>query len=359
MAMKQPIARRDSCCTISLSVSSNACAEICGAIMERVKMKKRRLGHSDLEISSFVFGGNVIGWTVDEATAFTLLDAFVAAGFNAIDTADSYSQWVPGHVGGESETIIGKWLKRGGNRDKVMIFTKVGWDRGPGQKGLSRDYILRSAENSLRRLQTDTIDLYQSHVDDAETPQEETLRAYADLIAQGKVRFIGASNHKAGRLASALAVSKKLGLPRYQSLQPNYNLYEREEYETQLEPVCVKEGLGVINYYPLGGGFLSGKYRKEADMANKARARSVKKYLNERGMRILDALDEIAKRTNAAPAMVSLAWLLARPSITAPIVSVTNLNQLEDVVASAELKLDRSSIELLNQASAYAASSAD
>jgi aryl-alcohol dehydrogenase-like predicted oxidoreductase len=217
---------------------------------------------------------------------------------------------------------------------------------------------VRSAENSLSRLQTDYIDLYQSHVDDAETPQEETLRAYADLIQQGKVRFIGASNHKAGRLASALDASAKLGLPKYQSLQPNYNLYDREEYETTLEPVCDKHGLGVINYFPLGGGFLSGKYRSEADLADKARARTVKKYLNERGLKILDALDEVAKRTNATPAKVSLAWLLARPSITAPIVSVTNLKQLDDVVASASLKLDQASIDLLNQASAYVASAA-
>jgi aryl-alcohol dehydrogenase-like predicted oxidoreductase len=321
-------------------------------------MRKRKLGHSDLKISPFVFGGNVLGWTADEATSFTLLDAFAAAGFNAIDTADSYSQWVPGHVGGESETIIGKWLKRSGNRGKVMVFTKVGWDRGPGQKGLSRDYILRSAENSLRRLQVDTIDLYQSHVDDPDTPQEETLRAYADLATQGKVRFIGASNHKAGRLSSALEISRKFGLPSYQSLQPNYNLYEREEFETQLEPVCAKEGLGVINYFPLGGGFLAGKYRTEADLEGKPRARNAKKYMNERGMKILGALDEVANRLNATPAKVSLAWLLTRPSITAPIVSATNLKQLQDIIASAELKLDPSSIDLLNKASTYAASTA-
>lgn len=321
-------------------------------------MKKRKLGNSSLEISPFVFGGNVIGWTADEPTTFTLLDAFIAAGFNAIDTADSYSQWAPGHVGGESETIIGKWVKRSGNRDKIILMTKVGWELGPARKGLSRAYILKSADDSLRRLQTDYIDLYQSHLDDQNTPQEETLRAYADLIAQGKVRFIGASNHKGNRLAAALEVSKKFGLPRYESLQPNYNLYDREEYESNLEPVCVKEGLGVINYYPLGGGFLSGKYRSEADTANSARGRNVKKYLNERGMKILKALDEVAKRSNATPAKVALAWLLARPSITAPIVSATNLSQLNDLIAAVELKLDPSAIELLNQASAYGASSA-
>jgi len=261
-------------------------------------------------------------------------------------------------VGGESEAIIGKWLKRSGNRDNVVVMTKVGWEMGPEQKGLSRAHILRSAEDSLRRLQTDRIDLYQSHVDDLETPQEETLRAYADLVSQGKVRFIGASNHKSERLASALDVSKTLGLPRYQSLQPNYNLYDRADYESQLEPVCEKENLGVINYFPLGGGFLSGKYRTVADTANKARARNVTKYLNERGFRILNALDAVAKLSNATPARVSLAWLLARPSITAPIVSATNPRQLEDLIAAVELKLDPASIEMLNQASAYAASSA-
>jgi len=326
--------------------------------MGRIEMKKRKLGRSGLEIAPLVFGGNVFGWTVDEPSAFTLLDAFIAAGFNAIDTADSYSRWVPGHVGGESETIIGKWLKRSGNRDKVVVLTKVGWEMGPEQKGLSRAHILRSAEDSLRRLQTDHIDLYQSHADDQETPQEETLRAYADLVAQGKVRFIGASNHKGERLASALEVSRKLGMPRYESLQPNYNLYDRADYESQLEPVCEKEGLGVINYFPLGGGFLSGKYRTVADTANKARARNVTKYLNERGFRILDALDAVAKIANATPARVSLAWLLARPSITAPIVSATNTKQLDDLIAAVELKLDQASIEALNQASAYAASSA-
>ena len=321
-------------------------------------MKKRKLGRSGLEISPLVFGGNVLGWTVDEATAFTLLDAFIAAGFNAVDTADSYSHWVPGHVGGESETILGKWMKRSGNRDKVVLATKVGWELSPERKGLSRTYILSSVEGSLRRLQTDYIDLYQSHVDDQNTPQEETLRAYADLVVQGKVRFIGASNHKGARLASAIEISKKLGLPAYQSLQPNYNLYDRVDFETDLEPVCQKEGLGVINYFPLGGGFLSGKYRTEADLTGKPRARNVKKYMNERGLKILDALDEVAKRLNATPAKVSLAWLLARPSITAPIVSSTSLHQLNDLIAAVELKLDPSSIELLNNASAYAASSA-
>jgi aryl-alcohol dehydrogenase-like predicted oxidoreductase len=315
-------------------------------------MNKRKLGNSGLEISPLVFGGNVFGWTADEPATFKLLDAFLAAGFNSIDTADTYSRWAPGHSGGESETILGKWIRQRGNREKVIVATKVGSEMGPGRKGLSKSHILREAEESLRRLQTDYIDLYQSHIDDAGTPLEETLRAYAELIQQGKVRAIGASNYKADRLAAALEISKKAGLPSYASLQPNYSLCERVDYEAALEPLCQKEGLGVINYFPLAAGFLSGKYRLEADVANSARAGTVKKYLNERGFRILAALDEVAKKYNATPARVSLAWLLARPSITAPIVSATNLDQLNDVIASVELNLDHSSIEILNAASA-------
>ena len=313
-------------------------------------MNKRKLGNSGLEISPLVFGGNVFGWTLDEAGSFKLLSAFVAAGFNAVDTADVYSKWVPGHTGGESETIIGNWMKRSQNRDKVIIATKVGMEMGPGKKGLSKSHILRSAEDSLRRLQTDYIDLYQSHADDAETPFEETFGAYAELIQQGKVRAIGASNYKADRLAAALAVSKQSGLPRYESLQPNYNLYDRADYEAALEPLCQKEGLGVINYFPLAGGFLTGKYRSEADLAGSARGQFVKKHLNERGFKILQTLDQVAQKFNATPARVSLAWLLARPSITAPIVSATTLEQLKDLVASVELKLDQASIQVLNQA---------
>ena len=315
-------------------------------------MNRRKLGNSGLEISPLVFGGNVFGWTADEASSFKLLDAFVAAGFNAIDTADVYSKWAPGHLGGESETILGKWLKRSGNRDKVIVATKVGMEMGPGKKGLSRSYILRAAEDSLQRLQTDYIDLYQSHIDDADTAIEETLGAYADLIAQGKVRAIGASNYTADRFAAALEISKKTGLPRYQSLQPNYNLYDRADFEAELEPLCLKEGIGVINYYPLASGFLSGKYRSESDVEKRPRARMLKKYVNERGFKILQALDNVAEKYNATPARVALAWLFARPSITAPIVSATSVEQLNDLVASVELKLDRHSIELLNQASA-------
>jgi aryl-alcohol dehydrogenase-like predicted oxidoreductase len=314
-------------------------------------MEKRKLGNSGLEIAPLVFGGNVIGWTADQPTTFKLLDAFVAAGFNAIDTADVYSRWAPGHTGGESETILGKWMKRSGNREKVIIATKVGMEWAQG-KGLSRPYILRSAEQSLQRLQTDYIDLYQSHTDDANTPLEETLGAYAELIQQGKVRAIGASNYKADRLAVALEVSRKAGLPRYESLQPNYSLVERAGYETELEPLCQKEGLGVINYFPLAAGFLSGKYRSEADAAKSSRARMVTRFINERGFKILGALDQVAKKFNATPARVSLAWLLAHPSITAPIVSATSLEQLKDLIPAVELKLDRSSIELLDRASA-------
>ena len=315
-------------------------------------MNKRKLGKTGMEISPLVFGGNIFGWTADQATSFQLLDAFIAAGFNSVDTADMYSKWVPGHAGGESETILGEWMKRSGNRTKIFVATKVGMDMGDGQKGLSKSYILRAAEDSLRRLQTDYIDLYQSHTDDLQTPLEETLGAYAELMKQGKVRAIGASNHKAERLAAALETSKKTGLPAYQTLQPNYSLIERGEYESQLEPICQREGLGVINYFPLAGGFLTGKYRSESDVAGKARERNVTKYLNERGFKILGALDQVAKQYNATAARISLAWLLARPSVTAPIVSATNLEQLKDIISSVDLRLDRESIEFLNQASA-------
>lgn len=315
-------------------------------------VKTRKLGNTGLEISPLVFGGNIFDWTVDQATSFKLLDAFVAAGFNAVDTADVYSKWVQGHTGGESEVILGEWMKRRGNRKQVMVATKVGMDMGGGRKGLSRAHILRSADESLRRLQTDYIDLYQSHVDDPDTPLEETLGAYAELLRQGKVRAIGASNHKAERIEKALETSRKCGLPAYQTLQPNYSLIERAEYEKSLEPICVREGLAVISYFPLAGGFLSGKYRSEKDAAGKLRARNVTKYLNERGYKILDALDQVAKKLCATPARVALAWVLARHSITAPIVSATNFDQLADIISSIDLKLDPQSIQVLNAASA-------
>jgi aryl-alcohol dehydrogenase-like predicted oxidoreductase len=315
-------------------------------------MKKRQLGRSGLQVSPLCFGGNVFGWTADEATSFNLLDGFTDAGLNFIDTADVYSRWVPGHTGGESETIIGKWLKESGKRDKVIIATKLGMEMAADKKGLSRAYMMRAVEDSLRRLQTDYIDLYQSHTDDASIRLEETMRAFAELIEQGKVRAIGASNYKADRLAESLAVSRRLGIPRYESLQPFYNLYDRDRYEAELEPLCLKEEIGVISYFSLAKGFLSGKYRSEADLSKSPRGQGVKAYLDERGFRILAALDELAEQYNATPAQVSLAWLIARPSITAPIASATTLEQLDDLIAATKLELDEAAIEKLNEASA-------
>ena len=299
-----------------------------------------------------MLGGNVFGWTIDEPTSFQILDAFVDAGLNFIDTADIYSTWVPGHTGGESETIIGNWLKRSGKRSKIVLATKVGMQMGSGKKGLKKSYILEEVEDSLRRLQTDHIDLYQSHEDDASTPLEETLGAYAQLIKEGKVRAIGASNYSADRLAESLKISREHGLPSYQSLQPKYNLYDRAEYESALEPLILKEGLGVIPYFGLAAGFLTGKYRSEADLGKSPRGAGNKKYLNDRGFRILAALDQVANANNATPGKVALAWLIARPGITAPIASATSLDQLRDLVDATTLKLDQPSIDLLNQASA-------
>lgn len=318
-------------------------------------MQLRKLGNSGLEVSPLAFGGNVFGWTVDEPGSFRLLDAFVAAGYNFIDTADVYSRFAPGNQGGESETILGKWLASRGNRARVVIATKVGMEMGEGKKGLAKDYIRRAAEDSLKRLQTDYIDLYQSHADDKDTPIAETLDAYAQLMIQGKVRAIGASNYSAARLSEALQVSKRHGLPSYQSLQPNYNLYDRADYETALEPVCRENGLGVIPYFSLASGFLTGKYRSEADLGQSKRGQFVKKYVNDRGFQILRALDQVAQETSSTPAKVSLAWLMARPGITAPIASATNLEQLNQLIGAAELKLSREAIERLNQASAYTA----
>jgi aryl-alcohol dehydrogenase-like predicted oxidoreductase len=315
-------------------------------------MNKRKLGNSGLDVSPLVFGGNIFGWTVDEPTSFSLLDAFVAAGFNFIDTADLYSRWAPGNQGGESETILGKWLKRSGKRDQVVLATKVGMEMGPDKKGLSKAYILRAVEDSLRRLQTDFIDLYQAHVDDPATPVEETLEAFAQLIKQGKVRAIGASNYSAERLAQAVQVSQQRGYPRYECLQPLYNLYERADYETKLEPLCVEKGLGVISYFSLASGFLTGKYRSEQDLSKSARGHGVKKYLNERGYRILKALDQVAQERQATPATIALAWLIARPSVTAPIASATSLKQLQALIEATRLNLDSSEIDWLNRASA-------
>jgi len=315
-------------------------------------MDRRKLGKSGIEVAPLALGGNVFGWTVDEATGFKILDAFVAAGGNLIDTADIYSMWIPGNKGGESETMIGNWLKRSGKRKKVILATKVGMEMGPRKKGLSKKYILREVEDSLRRLQTDCIDLYQSHEDDPKTPLEETLEIYAELVKQGKVRAIGASNYGAERLAEALEVSRRRGYPSYQTLQPFYNLYDRAEYEAKLEPLCRKEGLGVITYLSLASGFLTGKYRSKNDLAKSARGEKVKDYLNDRGFRILGTLDQVAAENKSTPSAVALAWLMARPGVTAPIASATSLEQLNDLIAATKLKLDRAAIDALNQASA-------
>ncbi len=314
-------------------------------------MSTRELGRSGLRVAPLAFGGNVLGWTADEATSFRVLDAFVGAGLNLIDTADVYSRWIPGHQGGESETILGKWMQRRRNRSRVIIATKVGVEMGPGEQGLSRAYILRAVERSLERLQTDYIDLYQSHRDDPGTPIEETLGAYAELIRQGKVRAIGASNFTADRLSAALAASASQGLPRYQTLQPWYNLYDRSNFEGDLAALCRRERLGVISYFSLASGFLTGKYRTEADLAGRARAYRVKDMMNERGFRILGALDAVARELRATPAQVSLAWLIAR-GVTAPIASATSVAQMEELAGSVRLELGADALKSLDDASA-------
>jgi aryl-alcohol dehydrogenase-like predicted oxidoreductase len=313
-------------------------------------MEKRQLGKSGLYVSPLAFGGNVFGWTIDEQTSFELLDAFVAAGFNLIDTADVYSRWATGNNGGESETIIGSWMKQRGNRDKVIIATKVGGDMGEG-KTLSKNYILRAVENSLQRLQTDYIDLYQSHYDHPATPVEETLQAYSQLVKEGKVRVIGASNFTAERLLQSLAASKQYNYPVYQTLQPLYNLYDREVFENELEPLCIEHSLGVINYYSLSSGFLTGKYRTEKDLKKSTRGAGIQKFFTERGFRILDTLDQVAKEYNTKPASIAIAWLLARQSITAPIASATNITQLNSLISATQIKLNADAIVSLNNAS--------
>jgi aryl-alcohol dehydrogenase-like predicted oxidoreductase len=315
-------------------------------------MEKRKLGTTGFDVSPLAFGGNVFGWTVDEATSFRLLDAFVGAGFNLIDTADSYSRWAAGHQGGESETVIGRWIARRGRHDDVIIATKVGSDMGQGHKVLRKDYILQAAEASLRRLQVDCIDLYQSHWDDENTPLEETLGAYEQLVRQGKVKAIGASNYSAARLGQALDSAKARGLPRYQTLQPLYNLYDRDTFEGELKNLCARENIGVITYFSLAAGFLTGKYRSAADFGKSARGPGMKKYLNPRGTKILDALGQIARRCNATPAQISLAWLMARPGVTAPIASATNIAQLDELLRATTLKLDAEAMQALERASA-------
>jgi len=314
-------------------------------------MQTRSIGTSELKIAPLVFGGNVFGWTADERTSFSILDAFVDHGLNFIDTADVYSAWVEGHQGGESETIIGKWFKESGKRHRVVLATKVG--KLGTRAGLTAANIAAAVDDSLRRLKTDYIDVYFSHYDDENTPLDQTLDAYQKLIKAGKVRVIGASNYTGERLDTALAIAKESGLPAYQILQPEYNLYDREGYETGLEPVAQQHKIAVVPYYGLASGFLSGKYRSKEDTQHKARGSRVEKYLNARGFRILDALDEVAKRNDTTPATVALAWMIARPSVTAPIASATSVGQLESLAAATRLQLATDDIQLLDEASAW------
>lgn len=312
----------------------------------------RALGRSALRVSPLCFGGNVFGWTADEATSFSLLDAWLDAGMNFVDTADVYSRWVPGHAGGESEAIIGKWLKRSGRRQQLVLATKVGKDMGGGKVGLRPEYIRKAVDASLKRLQTDYIDLYQSHDDDANVPLAEVLGTFGELISEGKVRAIGASNYSAPRLAEALRISETQGLPRYDSLQPLYNLYDRATFEQELQPLCLAQGVGVINFYALASGFLSGKYRSVEDAGKSARGTGiVQKYLNPRGLRIVRVLDEVATRLQAAASEVALAWLLRQDAVTSPIASATSLPQLQSLLRAARLQLDAEALRALDHAS--------
>ena len=313
-------------------------------------MIKQQLGKSELEVAPLALGGNVFGWTADEKKSFEVLDAFVAAGFNLVDTADVYSKWIPGHEGGESENVIGNWLRKRGRRDDVIIATKFGMEMGPDEKGLSREYMFKSVDRSLKRLKTDYIDLYQAHMDDKQTPLEETLAAFGELMDAGKVRAIGASNYEAARLAEALDVSAANDLPRFESLQPWYNLYDRVSFEGPLAEVCQEHGLGVISYFGLASGFLTGKYRSEKDLEGRPRAYRVKTMLNERGLRILAALDAVAEQHSATPAQVSLAWLRAH-GVTAPIASATSVPQLEELAGFVDVDLDAAAVAKLDKAS--------
>ena len=314
-------------------------------------MEKRKLGKSGIEIAPIAFGGNVFGWTADEATSHRLLDAFVDAGFSFVDTADVYSRWAPGNKGGESEAVIGSWLRKDrSKRDRIVLATKCGM--GLPSRALSRSNIVESVDASLKRLNTDRIDLFQSHKDDKDTPQEETLSTYAELVKAGKIRAIGASNFEAPRLAEAAKIAREKGLPRYESLQPHYNLMERGLFEGELENECLKEGIGVIPYYSLASGFLSGKYRTDADLGKSKRGAGVKKYLNDKGLAVLKALDAAAKKHNATNTQVALAWLMQRKSITAPIASATSVDQLKDLIAAPRIELDADSVAAIDKASA-------
>ncbi|PAW93941.1 alcohol dehydrogenase [Mucilaginibacter sp. MD40] len=316
-------------------------------------MEKRELGRSGIKVAPLCFGGNVFGWTIDEKTSFDILDAFVDNGFDFIDTADVYSRWANNGVGGQSETIIGNWLKQGGKRDKVVIATKLGKPMADNKKGLSKTYIREAIDASLKRLNIDYIDLYQAHEDDTQTPLEETLETFTDLIKEGKVRAIGASNYGAERLREALKVSSENGFARYETLQPEYNLYDRQDYERQYEALCHENNLGVISYFSLASGFLTGKYRSENDLNKSKRGAGIKKYLDKRGFLILRALDEVAATYNSSPASVALAWLMARPGITAPIASATSISQLNELIRSTELNLNPEDVEKLTTASIY------
>ncbi|QEH39606.1 aldo/keto reductase [Chitinophaga sp. XS-30] len=316
-------------------------------------MEKRSLGNTGLEIAPLMFGGNVFGWTADEEMSYRLLDEFTDAGFNAIDTADTYTAWVPGNTGGDSERLIGKWLQRTGKRDQVVIATKVGGKFSEEKKGLKKEYILSQVEDSLQRLQTDYIDLYQSHYDDPETPIEETLEAFTILVKSGKVRAIGASNITVDRLADSIITSEDNDFATYQTLQPEYNLFDRERYEQEFEQFALINKIAVIPYFSLASGFLTGKYRAKADIAGSSREKYLDKYFTERGFKILNALENVAAQYDSKPAVVALAWLLTRPGIAAPIASATNPEQLKDMMASVSLKLDKGDLDILNSASAY------
>jgi aryl-alcohol dehydrogenase-like predicted oxidoreductase len=316
-------------------------------------MQFRSLGKTGLSIAPLVFGGNVFGWTADEKTSFHLLDAFTGAGFNAIDTADVYSRWAPGNAGGESEAIIGRWLKRSGvSRDKVVIITKVGADMGQGRRDLRKSWIVEAVENSLKRLQSDHIDLYLSHWPDPQTPYEETLEAHASLVKAGKVRAFGASNLDAGQLNASFEAADKAGLPRYAALQPEYNLYDRAGFEGALADLCKEEDLGVITYYSLASGFLTGKYRTKADTEGRTRGEDVARYLDDKGQRTLAALDRVCAETGAKPAEIALAWLMAKPAVTAPIASATSLSQLASLTKAATLTLSTEQMAALDAAGA-------
>jgi aryl-alcohol dehydrogenase-like predicted oxidoreductase len=316
-------------------------------------MQLRTLGHTGIQVAPLMLGGNVFGWSADSATSFQILDAFVDRGYGFIDTADVYSKWAPGNKGGESETVLGQWFKERGTRSKVVLATKVGNDMGGGKTGLKAKYIVEAVEDSLTRLQTDYIDLYQSHRDDAETPLEETLEAYGKLIEQGKVRAIGASNYTGARLREALAVSKAKGLPVYETLQPEYNLYARQGYETDLLPVVEEFGISVVPYFALASGFLTGKYKTKDDAKGAKREALVGKYFDERGERILVALEEVAAEAKATQAAVAIAWLLAQRGVTAPIASATSVEQLQSLFAAVELKLSPAAVQKLTDASRY------